>query len=152
VAVRRDVAVVGLSDGTVTDHVQLADQPLAARLSTLGVQAYMGILFGPINQIVLAGTAIGLLCMIVWGYRMWWLHSGDRWTTLLARGIGIVLLHLGEGNLLRLTSPCPPAHWRARPRRRIRRRLSDGGHWVLEGHVLSRVKVSSAWRGGSSSL
>jgi uncharacterized iron-regulated membrane protein len=66
VAVRRDVAVVGLSDGTVTDHVQLADQPLAARLSTLGVQAYMGILFGPINQIVLAGTAIGLLCMIVW--------------------------------------------------------------------------------------
>jgi uncharacterized iron-regulated membrane protein len=76
--VRRDVVAVDPGSGTVTDHVRFADQPLLAQLSTLGVQAHMGILFGPVNQIVLALTAIGLLAMIVWGYRMWWQRRPTR--------------------------------------------------------------------------
>lgn len=76
--VRYDVVAVDPSTGTVTDSVGWADQPLLAQLSKLGVQAHMGILFGPVNQIVLALTAIGLLCVIVWGYRMWWQRRPTR--------------------------------------------------------------------------
>ncbi len=32
----------------------------------------MGLLFGLANQLLLASLAVGLLCMIIWGYRMWW--------------------------------------------------------------------------------
>jgi uncharacterized iron-regulated membrane protein len=76
--VRRDVIAVDPAGGAVTDRVPFADQPLLAQLSTLGVQAHMGILFGPVNQIVLALTAIGLLGMILWGYRMWWQRRPTR--------------------------------------------------------------------------
>ncbi len=38
----------------------------------------MGLLFGTVNQILLAALAIGLLCVIVWGYRMWWQRRPTR--------------------------------------------------------------------------
>ena len=76
--VRRDAIAVDPATGTVTDHVRFAEQPLLAQLSTLGVQAHMGILFGPVNQIVLALTAVGLLAMIAWAYRMWWQRRPTR--------------------------------------------------------------------------
>jgi uncharacterized iron-regulated membrane protein len=76
--VRRDIVAVDPASGTVTDRVPWNDQPLLAQLSSLGVQAHMGILFGPLNQIVLALTAIGLFGMIVWAYRMWWQRRPTR--------------------------------------------------------------------------
>jgi uncharacterized iron-regulated membrane protein len=76
--VHRDVVAVDPSTGTVVDHVRWADQPLLAQLAKLGVQAHMGVLFGLVNQLVLALTAIGLLGMIVWGYRMWWQRRPTR--------------------------------------------------------------------------
>jgi uncharacterized iron-regulated membrane protein len=76
--VRYDAVAVDPGSGTVTDHVHWADQPLLAQLSKLGVQAHMAVLFGPVNQLVLALTAIGLLAMIVWGYRMWWQRRPTR--------------------------------------------------------------------------
>jgi len=38
----------------------------------------MGQLFGVANQILLAALAIGLICVIVWGYRMWWQRRPTR--------------------------------------------------------------------------
>ena len=38
----------------------------------------MGLLFGLVNQILLAALALGLLCVIVWGYRMWWQRRPTR--------------------------------------------------------------------------
>ena len=58
--------------GAVTDRSDFAGWPLLARLRSLGIQTHMGILFGPVNQIPLAALALCLLCVIVWGYRMWW--------------------------------------------------------------------------------
>jgi uncharacterized iron-regulated membrane protein len=55
--------------------------PLLSQPSSLGVFAHMGYLFGPVNQALLAGLALGLICAIVWGYRMWWRRRptrGDR--------------------------------------------------------------------------
>ncbi|HVN11144.1 MAG TPA: PepSY-associated TM helix domain-containing protein [Kineosporiaceae bacterium] len=52
--------------------------PLLAQLTKLGVAGHMGLLFGPVNQVLLAGLALGLLCLIVWGYRMWWQRRPTR--------------------------------------------------------------------------
>ncbi|WP_327000221.1 PepSY domain-containing protein [Dactylosporangium sp. NBC_01737] len=64
--------------GTVTDRSDFADWPVLAQLTKLGVQAHMGKLFGPANQLLLAALAVGLLCVIVWGYRMWWQRRPTR--------------------------------------------------------------------------
>ncbi|HVQ92907.1 MAG TPA: PepSY domain-containing protein [Mycobacteriales bacterium] len=70
--VRLDQAAIDPTTGTVVHTTRWPDYPVAAKLSKLGVQAHMGVLFGPVNQILLAAVALGLLCLIVWGYRMWW--------------------------------------------------------------------------------
>jgi uncharacterized iron-regulated membrane protein len=64
--------------GKVTDQVSFADWPLLAKLTSWGVQAHMGLLFGLFNQIILALLAIGLISVIVWGYRMWWQRRPTR--------------------------------------------------------------------------
>ncbi|WP_432838612.1 PepSY-associated TM helix domain-containing protein [Dactylosporangium sp. CA-092794] len=64
--------------GTVTARSDFADWPLLAQLSKLGVQAHMGYLFGLANQLLLAALALGLLCVITWGYRMWWQRRPTR--------------------------------------------------------------------------
>ncbi|MGW0932281.1 PepSY-associated TM helix domain-containing protein [Streptomyces sp. NPDC002644] len=80
--VRYDSVAVDVGAGEVTDRTRWADHPLAAKLSKPGVQGHMGVLFGPANQIVLAAVAVGLICVLVWGYRMWWqrrpTRDGDR--------------------------------------------------------------------------
>jgi len=38
----------------------------------------MGTLFGIFNQIALALLAIGLIFIILWGYRMWWQRRPTR--------------------------------------------------------------------------
>ena len=73
-----DRVAVDPGAGTVTARSDFADWPLLAKLSALGIQAHMGVLFGLVNQILLAALAIGLLCVIVWGYRMWWQRRPTR--------------------------------------------------------------------------
>ncbi|GGO13609.1 PepSY-associated TM helix domain-containing protein [Micromonospora parathelypteridis] len=79
--VAKDRVAVDPATDTITDRSDFADWPLLAKLSGLGIQAHMGLLFGLANQILLAALALGLLCVIVWGYRMWWQRRptrGDR--------------------------------------------------------------------------
>ncbi|MFJ6197405.1 PepSY-associated TM helix domain-containing protein [Micromonospora sp. NPDC092111] len=76
--VRKDRIAVDPATGTVTARSDFASWPLLARLSSLGVSAHMGRLFGPVNQVLLAALALGLLCVIVWGYRMWWQRRPTR--------------------------------------------------------------------------
>jgi uncharacterized iron-regulated membrane protein len=66
------------TNGVITDRVDFADWPLLAKLTTWGIQAHMGLLFGMFNQIVLALLAIGLITVIIWGYRMWWQRRPTR--------------------------------------------------------------------------
>ncbi|GAA1656791.1 PepSY-associated TM helix domain-containing protein [Actinoplanes couchii] len=75
--VRFDSVAVDAS-GQITDRVDFADWPLLAKLTSWGVQAHMGLLFGPVNQIVLALLAIGVITLIIWGYRMWWQRRPTR--------------------------------------------------------------------------
>ncbi|WP_328346402.1 PepSY-associated TM helix domain-containing protein [Micromonospora sp. NBC_00421] len=76
--VAKDRVAVDPTTATVTARSDFADWPLLAKLSGLGIQAHMGVLFGPLNQILLAALALGLLCVIVWGYRMWWQRRPTR--------------------------------------------------------------------------
>ncbi|MFG2043888.1 PepSY-associated TM helix domain-containing protein [Dactylosporangium sp. NPDC048998] len=73
-----DRIAVDPATATVTARSDFADWPLLAQLSKLGIQAHMGYLFGLANQILLAALALGLLCVIVWGYRMWWQRRPTR--------------------------------------------------------------------------
>jgi uncharacterized iron-regulated membrane protein len=79
--VHLDQAAIDPHSGEVTARVAWADHPVLAKLSTLGVRAHMGTLFGLANQIVLAVIALGLSVGILLGYRMWWQRRptrGDR--------------------------------------------------------------------------
>jgi uncharacterized iron-regulated membrane protein len=73
-----DRAAVDPATGTVVAHSRFADWPILAQLSKLGVAFHMGFLFGIVNQILLAALAVGLLCVVVWGYRMWWQRRPTR--------------------------------------------------------------------------
>lgn len=70
--VRRDSIAVDPQTGAVVSANAWSDRPLLSKLSSLGIAAHMGVLFGPFSQVVLGALALGLLCVIFWGYRAWW--------------------------------------------------------------------------------
>jgi uncharacterized iron-regulated membrane protein len=76
--VRKDAVAVDPGTGAITARSDFTFWPLLAQASGLGIQAHMGVLFGPVNQILLAALALGLLCVTVWGYRMWWQRRPTR--------------------------------------------------------------------------
>ena len=69
---RQDSAAVDPATGRVTEQLRFAEWPLAAKLARWGVDAHMGLLFGVVNQIVLALLAVGIIGLVLLGYRMWW--------------------------------------------------------------------------------
>ncbi|MEV6489766.1 PepSY domain-containing protein [Actinoplanes sp. NPDC051633] len=75
---RRDSIAVDGATGAITDRIDYADWPVLAKVTQVGIYAHMGDLFGLANQIVLAALALGLVTVIVWGYRMWWQRRPTR--------------------------------------------------------------------------
>lgn len=75
---RYDAVAVDPDSGTIADRVDHADWPVLAKLTRWAIDAHMGILFGIPNQILLALTAIGLITIVVRGYRMWWQRRPTR--------------------------------------------------------------------------
>lgn len=67
-----DSVTVDPTSGKIVDRVDFTDWPFMAKMSTWIISAHMGILFGLANQLILAALAIGLIIVIVNGYRMWW--------------------------------------------------------------------------------
>ncbi|HVX47019.1 MAG TPA: PepSY domain-containing protein [Mycobacteriales bacterium] len=82
---KQDSVAIDPHDGRVLHRLRFADYPLAAKLTRWGIDAHMGLLFGLANQIVLAILAIGLICLIFWGYRMWWLRRPVRSAARMGR-------------------------------------------------------------------
>ncbi len=76
--VRLDKVAVDPAGTTVTARADFADHPFLAKLSSLGIQAHMGKLFGVANQILLFLLAAAILTVIVLGYRMWWQRRPTR--------------------------------------------------------------------------
>ncbi|MCV7220385.1 PepSY-associated TM helix domain-containing protein [Mycolicibacterium elephantis] len=75
---RHDAIAVDADTGAVTDRVNFVDWPVLAKLTDWAIDAHMGVLFGWPNQIVLALTAIGLIAIVIRGYRMWWQRRPTR--------------------------------------------------------------------------
>ncbi len=75
---QQDSVAVDPVTGRILDRVYFADWPVAAKLARWGIDAHMGLLFGPANQVLLAALALGLICMVGWGYRMWWHRRPTR--------------------------------------------------------------------------
>ncbi|GAA2658295.1 PepSY-associated TM helix domain-containing protein [Streptomyces lunalinharesii] len=75
---RQDSVAVDPATGEVTAKLKFADYPVLAKLTRWGIDAHMGLLFGLANQIALALLAVGLIAMVLWGYRMWWLRRPTR--------------------------------------------------------------------------
>ncbi|MGN9806445.1 PepSY-associated TM helix domain-containing protein [Micromonospora sp. L32] len=96
--VHRDKIAVHPHTGQIIDTVRWADQPPLAKLTTFGIQAHMGVLFGFANQIALALVAAGLIVTIGWGYRMWWQRRPTR-----------------HSHRYRLGTPPPRGTWRHLP-------------------------------------
>jgi uncharacterized iron-regulated membrane protein len=76
--VQSDAVALDPYTGAVTETVLWRDFPVLAKLTRMGVLAHMGVLFGLFNQLALVATALGLLCMLFWGYRMWWQRRPTR--------------------------------------------------------------------------
>ncbi|MGX5360103.1 PepSY-associated TM helix domain-containing protein [Kocuria sp. KH4] len=79
-----DAVAVDPATGQVGDQVRFAEYGTMAKLAQWGVAAHMGVLFGPLNQVVLLVLALGLAAMVVWGYLMWWRRRPTRATGLTA--------------------------------------------------------------------
>ena len=67
-----DRVAIDPATGSIVARSDFADWPVPAQLAKLGVRFHMGYLFGVFNQVLLVTIAVGLICVIVWGYRMWW--------------------------------------------------------------------------------
>lgn len=81
---RYDAISVDPDTGRIVDRVNFADWPVLAKMTNWAVDAHMGVLFGVVNQAVLALVAIGLITGVVLGYRMWWQRRptrGSSWAT-----------------------------------------------------------------------
>lgn len=76
--VQRDRIALDPYTGEVTETVEWADYPFLAKLTSIGIMAHMGQLWGLPNQLALAALAVGLLCVLFWGYRMAWLRRPTR--------------------------------------------------------------------------
>jgi uncharacterized iron-regulated membrane protein len=71
------IAVHGFS-GEVLDRADFEDEPFLAKLSSWGIYFHLGMLFGLPNLLFLAATALGLVVLVVLGYRMWWQRRPTR--------------------------------------------------------------------------
>jgi uncharacterized iron-regulated membrane protein len=90
--VQSDAVALDPYTGAVTETVLWRDFPVLAKLTRTGVLTHMGWLFGLANQIALAAAALGLLCVIFWGYRMWWQRRPTRGAFRLTPPVGRGLL------------------------------------------------------------
>jgi uncharacterized iron-regulated membrane protein/deferrochelatase/peroxidase EfeB len=72
--VEQDQLVVDTASGApaVVEESRFAEWPFMAQVTNVFIAAHMGLLFGLANQLLLAAVMIALVCVIVWGYRMWW--------------------------------------------------------------------------------
>lgn len=75
---QQDSLAVDAASLQITERIDFADWSVPAKLARWGVDAHMGLLFGVVNQVLLAGLALAVVCLVVWGYRMWWTRRPTR--------------------------------------------------------------------------
>ncbi|WBU65655.1 PepSY-associated TM helix domain-containing protein [Paracoccus aerodenitrificans] len=56
----------------ITSRADFAEFTLIPKLIRWGIDAHMGVLFGVVNQLLMAVVAGATMILIVYGYRIWW--------------------------------------------------------------------------------
>ncbi|WP_424185106.1 PepSY-associated TM helix domain-containing protein [Actinokineospora sp. G85] len=69
--VRKGVVLVDPFQGTVVGEQDFSDYPPLGKLRLLAMAAHHGTLFGVVNQVLLVVLAVGIIAVLVMGYRMW---------------------------------------------------------------------------------
>lgn len=138
----QDAMAVDPTTGTVLETVRWQDWPFMAKAAEVGISAHMGILFGVGNQLLLIALALGIICMVIWGHRMWWLRRPTAGGAapggmqrpgpesiavvgLVAIALGLVFPVLGVSLLLFLIGDCL---WQQRRRQKARVGIADLNH------------------------
>ncbi|ALM81626.1 PepSY domain-containing protein [Bordetella sp. N] len=67
-----DAIAIDGRDLSIVSRADFATVPLIAKLIRWGIDTHMGILFGWVNQLLMALFGIALSAMVVLGYAMWW--------------------------------------------------------------------------------
>lgn len=151
---KQDAMAVDPATGTVLDTVRWQDWPFMAQAAEVGISAHMGILFGIGNQLLLIALALGIICMVIWGYRMWWLRrptaaggapggaqrpgaEAIAAVGLVAVVLGLLFPALGVSLLLFLLADCV----REQIRRRRPDTFPDRQDTRLASHHVSRESV-----------
>lgn len=76
-----DSVAIDVHQHKVIDKLAFKDYSLFAKLTRWGVDAHIGVLFGWINQLILALYALGLCIMIIYAYKAWFKTSNLKLTT-----------------------------------------------------------------------
>lgn len=69
-----DTVAVDPASLAITSRADFATFPIVAKLIRWGIDAHMGVLFGLVNQLLMAAIGLALMAMIAFGYRSWWLR------------------------------------------------------------------------------
>ncbi|GHD15262.1 PepSY-associated TM helix domain-containing protein [Tianweitania populi] len=69
-----DTVAINPNTMAVTSRADFVTFPISAKLVQWGIAAHMGLLFGIVNQLVLAVLGISLVAVVIYGYRIWWRH------------------------------------------------------------------------------
>jgi uncharacterized iron-regulated membrane protein len=69
-----DTVAIDPDTMTISSRADFATFPVSAKLVQWGIAAHMGVLFGIVNQLLLAVLGLGLVAIVVYGYRIWWRH------------------------------------------------------------------------------
>ncbi|WP_328527495.1 PepSY domain-containing protein [Nocardioides sp. NBC_00368] len=102
--IRKTSVVIDPYTEQVTARLGWEDYPLMAKLTSIGIAAHGGTLFGLANQLALALLAVGSLVLLGLGYRMWWQRRPSRsgrtlpapvWRTLSVPMLVLVILAAG---------------------------------------------------------
>lgn len=80
-----DMVVIDVDCMVIISWVDFVDFLLIVKLICWGVDVYMGVLFGVVNQILMVFFGVVFIGFIVLGYVMWW------WCCLVV-GVSLVLL------------------------------------------------------------
>jgi uncharacterized iron-regulated membrane protein len=125
-----EVDAVAIAGGEVVDQVRFADYPLAAKLTRWGIDLHMGVLFGWPNQLLLPAVGLGLVTLVVLGYRIWWLRRPT----------------LGFGR------PVPRGQWRKVPRAQLVAVAAAAVGWFIPLLGLSLGGVPGGGRGAERAV
>ena len=73
-----DSASIDGATGEVVQFLPFSSYPPGAKLTDWGVRLHMGMLFGIVNQIVMAALTAAIAVVTVRGYVMWWMRRPTR--------------------------------------------------------------------------